>query len=299
MSGTANIVVDWWPLWRDDCTGGLGHIGARRRSSRRRCVFVGARRRRAPVLAAAVLYRTMLSGIDSAAATRVSEWPRRSRRTAPRGVDAANCWPPMSGSWRSRSSPRTARWCGGRRSAPDTPLVPIGRGRRRPAHRDARAHFAVRPDPLQRPDRGRRPTARYTILVGEGSATVASTVWTVVIALAIAAPIVIAVSGRRHLPAGASFDAVGRRHPLPGRRHHHVGSHRTGAGARQSRRDRGARGHDERDAGPHRGRAHRAAAVRRRRLARAAQPADDDHLGARGGGRPPGGARRRARHDAR
>jgi signal transduction histidine kinase len=39
------------------------------------------------------------------------------------------------------------------------------------------------------------PDDRYTILVGEGSATVASTVWAVVVALAIAAPVVIVVSG--------------------------------------------------------------------------------------------------------
>ena len=38
------------------------------------------------------------------------------------------------------------------------------------------------------------PDGRYTILVGEGSATIASTVRTVVVALAIAAPFVIAVS---------------------------------------------------------------------------------------------------------
>jgi signal transduction histidine kinase len=39
------------------------------------------------------------------------------------------------------------------------------------------------------------PDDRYTILVGEGSATIASTVWAVVVALAIAAPVVIVVSG--------------------------------------------------------------------------------------------------------
>ena len=38
------------------------------------------------------------------------------------------------------------------------------------------------------------PTVRYTVLVGEGSATIGSTVWAVVIALAIAAPVVVAVS---------------------------------------------------------------------------------------------------------
>lgn len=48
------------------------------------------------------------------------------------------------------------------------------------------------------------PDGRYTVVVGEGSATVASTVWTVVTALAIAAPIVVTVS------AGATYLLVRR-----------------------------------------------------------------------------------------
>ena len=49
------------------------------------------------------------------------------------------------------------------------------------------------------------PDGRYTVLVGEGSATIASTVWAVILALAIAAPVVIAVSGGGHLRSGASL----------------------------------------------------------------------------------------------
>jgi signal transduction histidine kinase len=141
---------------------------------------------------AAVLYRTMLSGIDSAAATRVSEVATQVMVRGAASVDpglfetdqrivAVQVITP-DGVVVRRSQ-----------SAPETPLVAMT------AIADG-LHIGL---PEQSTPYGRirfsaqtvdGPGNRYTILVGEGSATIASTVWTVVVALAIAAPIVIAVS---------------------------------------------------------------------------------------------------------
>jgi signal transduction histidine kinase len=151
---------------------------------------------------AAVLYRTMLSGIDSAAATRAGDIAAQVATGGPADVDqemfetdqrivAVQVITP-DGTVVRRSE-----------AAPDTPLVAmkqVGGG----------LHIGM---PEQSSPFGRirfsaqtisGPDGRYTVLVGEGSATIASTVWTVVIALAIAAPVVIAVS------AGATYVLVRR-----------------------------------------------------------------------------------------
>ena len=78
-------------------------------------------------------------------------------------------------------------------SAPDTPMVPIseiGDGLHigMPEHESPYGQIRFSAQTVD------GPGGRYTVLVGEGSEVVVSTVKTVVIALAVAAPIVIAVS---------------------------------------------------------------------------------------------------------
>ncbi|TPG33482.1 sensor histidine kinase [Mycolicibacterium hodleri] len=141
---------------------------------------------------AAILYQTMLSGIDSAAATRVSEVVDQVVDGGAAGVDPALLDTDQrivavqvitpEGTVVRRSQ-----------SAPDTPLVAmteVGDGLRigmpEQSSPFGRIRFSART--IDGPD------GRYTVLVGEGSATIGSTVWAVVIALAIAAPVVIAVS---------------------------------------------------------------------------------------------------------
>lgn len=141
---------------------------------------------------AMVLYRTMLSGIDSAAATRVSEVAAQVVVDGAAGVDerllvtderivAIQVIAP-DGTVIRRSQ-----------SAPAAPLVPmnqVGDGLRigMPEQSSPFGRIRFSAQTVDGPD------GRYTVLVGEGSATIASTVWTVVAALAIAAPIVIVVS---------------------------------------------------------------------------------------------------------
>jgi signal transduction histidine kinase len=79
-------------------------------------------------------------------------------------------------------------------SAPDTPMVPIsqiGDGLHigMPEHASPYGQIRFSAQTVDGPD------GRYTVLVGEGSQVVFSTVKTVVIALALAAPIVVLVSG--------------------------------------------------------------------------------------------------------
>ena len=156
----------------------------------------------AGVVLAAVLYRSMLSGIDSTAAARVGEVAADLESDDAVGLDPGL----LSTDQRIlavqvitpdgtvvRRSP----------SAPDTPLVPIteiGDGLHigMPEHASpyGRIRFSA-----QTVD---GPGGRYTVLVGEGSQVVSSTVKTVVIALALAAPIVVAVS------AAATYILVGR-----------------------------------------------------------------------------------------
>jgi signal transduction histidine kinase len=141
---------------------------------------------------AAVLYRTMLSGVDSAAAGRVSEIADDVQSAGPAGVEPGLLQTDQrivavqiiaaDGTVVRRSA-----------SAPELPLIPL-------AELGGGLHIGI---PEQTSPFGRirfsavtldAPDGRYTILVGEGSATIASTVRTVVVALAVAAPFVIAVS---------------------------------------------------------------------------------------------------------
>ncbi len=141
---------------------------------------------------ATVLYRSMLSGVDTAAATRVVDIADALRTTPPAALDPALMATDerivavqvitAGGTVVERSS-----------SAPRTPLIPIdevGEGIRigMPEHASpfGRIRFSA-----QTVD---GVGGRYTVLVGEGSLLVASTVKTVIVALAIAAPIVVAVS---------------------------------------------------------------------------------------------------------
>ncbi|MDT5325022.1 MAG: hypothetical protein QOF25_2174 [Mycobacterium sp.] len=142
---------------------------------------------------AVVLYRTMLSGVDSAAAGRISEIADAVQTAGAAGVEPALLQTDQrivavqviraDGSVVRRSA-----------SAPDVPLLPL-------AGVSGGPHIGM---PEQTSPFGRirfsaltvdGPDGRYTILVGEGSATIASTVRTVVVVLAVAAPFVIAVSG--------------------------------------------------------------------------------------------------------
>jgi signal transduction histidine kinase len=141
---------------------------------------------------AAVLYRSMLSGIDSTAAERVGEVAaevesrgtgrldpqllRTDERILAVQVIAAD----------GRVVQRSA-------SAPETPMVPIdeiGDGLHIgiPEHASPFGRIRFSAQTVDGPD------GRYTVLVGEGSQGISSTVKTVIVALAVAAPIVIVVS---------------------------------------------------------------------------------------------------------
>jgi signal transduction histidine kinase len=151
---------------------------------------------------AALLYRTMLSGIDSAAATRVSDVAEQVVSRGAAGLDPALLQTDQrivavqviaeDGTVVRRSQ-----------SAPDTPLVAmkeVGDGLRSGMPEQSSPFGRIRFS-AQTVD---GPDERYTVLVGEGSTTIASTVWAVVVALAVAAPVVIAVS------AGATYVLVRR-----------------------------------------------------------------------------------------
>lgn len=141
---------------------------------------------------AAVLYRTMLSGIDSAAATRVSDVAAQVRAHG-----AANVDPALFETDQRIVAVQVITTDGvvvrRSQSAPDIPLVAMNGvddglqiGMPEQSTPFGRIRFSAQT--VGGPDN------RYTIVVGEGSATIASTVWTVVVALTLAAPIVIAVS---------------------------------------------------------------------------------------------------------
>ncbi len=140
----------------------------------------------------AILYRTMLSGIDSAAATRVGEVAEQVVNGGAAGVDPAMLETDQrivavqvitqNGAVVRRSQ-----------SAPDTPLVAmkeVGDGLRigMPEQSSPFGRIRFSAQTVDGPD------GRYTVLVGEGSTTIGSTIWAVVVALAIAAPVVIVVS---------------------------------------------------------------------------------------------------------
>lgn len=156
----------------------------------------------AGALLAAVLYRSMLSGIDSTAAARVAEVGAQLESRGATGLDPGLLTTDQrilavqvitaDGAVVARSA-----------SAPDTPLVPIteiGDGLHIGMPEQSSPYGQIRFS-AQTVD---GPGGRYTVLVGEGSQVVFSTVKTVVIALALAAPIVVAVS------AAATYVLVGR-----------------------------------------------------------------------------------------
>jgi signal transduction histidine kinase len=146
----------------------------------------------AGAILAAVLYRSMLSGIDSTAAARVGDVAASLETGGAAGLDpdllstderilAVQIITP-DGTVVRRSS-----------SAPDTPMVPIseiGDGLHIGMPEQESPYGPIRFS-AQSVD---GPGGRYTVLVGEGSQVVFATVKAVVIALALAAPIVVVVS---------------------------------------------------------------------------------------------------------
>lgn len=143
---------------------------------------------------AAVLYRSMLSGIDSTAAARVTDV------AAEVETDGVAQMEPQALRTDERILAVQVISADGRvvaqsDSAPNTPMIPvseIGDGLHIgiPEHASPFGRIRFSAQTVSAPD-----GARYTVLVGEGSQVVTSAVKTVIIALAIAAPIVIAVSG--------------------------------------------------------------------------------------------------------
>ncbi|MCV7433844.1 HAMP domain-containing sensor histidine kinase [Mycolicibacterium bacteremicum] len=140
-----------------------------------------------------VLYQSMLTGVDNAAAARVARVAGVVATGGPAGLDAEL----LSTDTRIlavqviddqgavvRRSP----------GAPDTPLIPIdqiGPGPLigMPEHNSALGPIRFSAQSITGPD-----ADRYIIVVGEGSRAVTSTVTTVIGALAVAAPVVIGVS---------------------------------------------------------------------------------------------------------
>src|ERR1700754_2626497 len=146
----------------------------------------------AGAMLAAVLYRSMLSGIDSAAAARVSEVAADVEADGATGLD-----PGLLGTDQRILAVQVITSDGTvvRRSssAPDKPLVPISEigdglhiGMPEHASPYGQIRFSAHTVDV--------PGGRYTVLVGEGSQVAFSSVKTAVVALALAAPIVVAVS---------------------------------------------------------------------------------------------------------
>ena len=143
---------------------------------------------------ATVLYRSMLAGVDSAAAARVSDIASALDSGGIAEISPSLLAPDQRilavqiiapDGTVVRKSP----------TAPDTPLMPI-------SEISDGLHIGIpeHPSPFgsirftaQTVDDG--PRGRHIVLVGEGSQVVLSTVMTVILALAIASPIVVAVSG--------------------------------------------------------------------------------------------------------
>ena len=145
------------------------------------------------VVVAWVLYQSMLTGVDNAAAARVARVAGVAATGGPGGLDAEL----LSTDTRilavqvidgagvvARRSP----------GAPDTPLIPIdqiGPGPLigMPEHDSVLGQIRFSAQTIVGPDGN-----RYTVVVGEGSRAVTATVTTVIGALAVAAPVVIGVS---------------------------------------------------------------------------------------------------------
>src|SRR6478672_6563795 len=142
---------------------------------------------------AAVLYRSMLSGIDSSAAARVADV------AAEVESDGVHQMEPQVLHTDERILAVQVIAADGTvvaqsDSAPDTSMIPvseIGDGLHIgiPEHASPFGRIRFSTQTVSAPDGN-----TYTVLVGEGSQVVTSTIRTVIIALAIAAPIVIAVS---------------------------------------------------------------------------------------------------------
>jgi signal transduction histidine kinase len=142
---------------------------------------------------AAVQYQTMLYGVDSAAASRVEALAEEVRFAGPDAVDPAllDTDERIVAVQIISSDGSVVRHSA---SAPTTPLLPIsevGTGLLIGIPGDSSPYGRIRFG-AQTVD---GPEGRYTILVGEGSATIVSTVRNVAIVLALAAPVVIVVSG--------------------------------------------------------------------------------------------------------
>ncbi|MBJ7341335.1 ATP-binding protein [Mycolicibacterium sp.] len=141
---------------------------------------------------AAILYRTMLSGIDSAAATRVGDVAEQIVAGGTTAVDPALLDTDQRIVAVQVLTPEGAVVLRSL-SAPETPLVAM-----RDVGDGVRIGMPEQSSPLGRirfsAQTVNGPDGRYTVLVGEGSATIGATVWAVVVALAIAAPVVILVS---------------------------------------------------------------------------------------------------------
>ena len=146
----------------------------------------------AGAILAAVLYRSMLSGIDSTAAARVGAVAADLEADGAVGLD-----PGLLGTDQRILAVQVITPDGTvvRRSpsAPDRPMVPIseiGDGLHigMPEHESPYGQIRFSAQTVD------GPGGRYTVLVGEGSQVVFATVKAVVIALAVAAPIVVLVS---------------------------------------------------------------------------------------------------------
>ncbi len=142
---------------------------------------------------AAVLYKSMVSGIDTAAATRVADIALALDSVGIERLDQnLLATDERIVAVQIISSDGTVMRKSG--SAPDEPLIPldeIGEGIRIGIPEHPSPYGSIRFS-AQTVDDG--PRGRYVVLVGEGSEEIASTVRTALIAVAVTAPIVIAVA---------------------------------------------------------------------------------------------------------
>jgi len=142
---------------------------------------------------AAVLYKSMVSGIDTAAATRVADIALALDSVGIERLDQnLLATDERIVAVQIINSDGTVMRKSG--SAPDEPLIPldeIGEGLRIGIPEHPSPYGSIRFS-AQTVDDG--PRGRYIVLVGEGSEEIASTVRTALIAVAVAAPIVIAVA---------------------------------------------------------------------------------------------------------
>lgn len=142
---------------------------------------------------AASLYRTMLSGIDSAAASRVAEIAEEVRASGPAGVEE-RLFDTDERIVAVQVVTKSGIVVRGSESAPDTPLIPVrglGEGPLIGMPEDTSPFGQIRFSAQSVDGPG---GYHYTVLVGEGSAAIASTVKAVILALALSAPVVVAVS---------------------------------------------------------------------------------------------------------